>query len=155
MTSEHQQLHAALNLMRRMPPSSTETNLTGLVNLLPDLTDDLLQRIDQPLKVALDKNTGKHYVLCDYNRDGDSYRSPWSNKYVPEISDGFTPSSKLRTLEVEVNQIFDVYRQLYGGERGYFLCRYFEGGYSSVYFWDIDDSSFASCWLIQKGIRFY
>ena len=46
----------------------------GLINLMPELTDDLLQRIDQPLKVAVDPSNGRRYVLCDYNRDGDSYR---------------------------------------------------------------------------------
>lgn len=30
--------------------------------------------VDQPLKVAKDRETGKEYLLCDYNRDGDSYR---------------------------------------------------------------------------------
>lgn len=34
-----------------------------------------------------------------------------------------------------------------------FIIRYFEGGYSSVYFWDIDDGSFASCWLVQKDVE--
>lgn len=67
-------LNSSLNLMRRMPPAATEANLTGLINLLPDLTDDLLQRIDQPLKTAVDPSNGRTYVLCDYNRDGDSYR---------------------------------------------------------------------------------
>lgn len=69
-----EQLKAALNLMRRMPPSSTETSLSGLINLVPDLTDELLQRIDQPLKIAKDTVAGRNYVICDYNRDGDSYR---------------------------------------------------------------------------------
>ena len=72
--NEEKQLKSALNLMRRMPPAQTETSLTGLINLIPDLTDDLLQRIDQPLKVAKDAKSGQHYVICDYNRDGDSYR---------------------------------------------------------------------------------
>ena len=60
--------------MRRMPPAQTEANLTGLLNLMPDLADDLLQRIDQPLKLMQDSKAGKQFVLCDYNRDGDSYR---------------------------------------------------------------------------------
>ena len=30
----------------------------------------------------------KDYLLCDYNRDGDSYRSPWTNEYDPPIEDG-------------------------------------------------------------------
>jgi hypothetical protein len=41
----------------------------------PTLVEDLLSSVDQPLKVARDKETGKDYLLCDYNRDGDSYRS--------------------------------------------------------------------------------
>ncbi len=72
--AEEAQLTAALNLMRRMPPAQTEANLTGLLNLMPDLADDLLQRIDQPLKLMQDAKAGKQFVLCDYNRDGDSYR---------------------------------------------------------------------------------
>lgn len=34
----------------------------------------VLGTIDQPLKIAADRETGKQYLLCDYNRDGDSYR---------------------------------------------------------------------------------
>lgn len=46
--------------------------------------------------------TGRKYLLCDYNRDGDSYRSPWSNAYEPPIEgdDGFQPSPALRAMEV-------------------------------------------------------
>ena len=35
---------------------------------------DLLGSVDQPLKVMTDRATGKEYLACDYNRDGDSYR---------------------------------------------------------------------------------
>ena len=38
---------ACLNIMRRMPPSDIDTNLSGLVSLVPDSTEELLQRIDQ------------------------------------------------------------------------------------------------------------
>ena len=41
---------------------------------VPSLCEDLLSSVDQPLKIARDKATGKDYLLCDYNRDGDSYR---------------------------------------------------------------------------------
>ena len=41
---------------------------------MPDLCEDLLSSVDQPLKIARDKHVGKDYLLCDYNRDGDSYR---------------------------------------------------------------------------------
>jgi len=40
--------------MRRLPPNKVEQNLNGLLNLLPDETEELLQRVDQPLNEATD-----------------------------------------------------------------------------------------------------
>jgi len=131
-------LDCALDLMRRLPPSQIEVNLAGLIDLVPDLVEQLLSAVDQPLKVAHDPVSKRDYLLCDYNRDGDSYRSPWSNKYEPHIEDGATPSPDLRKVEIFANEIFDIYRDLY-----------FEGGVSSVYCWDLDDG-FAACILIKK-----
>ena len=69
-----EQLNSALNLMRRMPPSSVENSLAGLIELVPDLTDDLLNHVDQPLKVKKDNTKNQEFIMCDYNRDGDSFR---------------------------------------------------------------------------------
>lgn len=44
-----------------------------------------------------------------YFRDGDSYRSPWSNVYFPYISDGYHPSIQLRAIEEELNTAFKVH----------------------------------------------
>uniref|UniRef100_A0A8V0Z831 F-actin-capping protein subunit beta n=1 Tax=Gallus gallus TaxID=9031 RepID=A0A8V0Z831_CHICK len=134
-----QQLDCALDLMRRLPPQQIEKNLSDLIDLVPSLCEDLLSSVDQPLKIARDKVVGKDYLLCDYNRDGDSYRSPWSNKYDPPLEDGAMPSARLRKLEVEANNAFDQYRDLY-----------FEGGVSSVYLWDLDHG-FAGVILIKKA----
>lgn len=68
------QLDCALDLMRRMPPSQIEDNLASLIDLVPHLTEQLLSAVDQPLKIAHDTHSKKDYLLCDYNRDGDSYR---------------------------------------------------------------------------------
>lgn len=48
------------------------------------------------------------------------------------------PSERLRKLELEANHAFDQYREMY-----------FEGGVSSVYFWDLDHG-FAGVILIKK-----
>jgi len=133
-----QQLDCALDLMRRLPPQQIEKNLSDLIDLVPDLCEDLLSSVDQPLKVARD-STGRDYLLCDYNRDGDSYRSPWTNSYDPPLSDGTMPSERLRKLEVDANAAFDQYREMY-----------FEGGVSSVYLWDLDNG-FAGVILIKKA----
>lgn len=100
---------------------------------VPSLCEDLLSSIDQPLKIAKDKESGQDYLLCDYNRDGDSYRlgaaahkgcttqraghcshplyptpssSPWSNTYDPPLDDGAMPSARLRELEIQVGRGF-------------------------------------------------
>jgi len=133
------QLDCALDLMRRLPPQQIEKNLSDLIDLVPELCEDLLSSVDQPLKIARDKETGKDYLLCDYNRDGDSYRSPWSNTYDPPLEDGAVPSNKLRKLEIDANGAFDQYREMY-----------YEGGVSSVYLWDLEHG-FAGVVLIKKA----
>lgn len=134
-----QQLDCALDMMRRLPPQQIQKNLTDLIDLVPNLCEDLLSSVDQPLKIVRDKHVGKDYLLCDYNRDGDSYRSPWSNEYFPSLEDGAKPSERLRKLEQEANRSFDQFREMY-----------FEGGVSSVYLWDLDHG-FAGVILIKKA----
>ncbi len=142
---------AALDLLRRLDPKNIAKNLQSIIKLNPDLAEDLLSSVDIPLNVARDEANGKKYLTCDYNRDLDSYRSPWSNKYYPVLEDGDDespfPSEKLRQLEIYANDSFDVYRDLY-----------YEGGVSSVYFWDQpdeedsqNDSNFAGVVLLKKN----
>lgn len=159
-------INSCLNLMRRMPPADVEKNLAGLVDLQPDYTDEILQRVDQPLQEQTDPDNGKQYILCDYNREADSFRcargpaaarpgtaagreiavacqaagpafplpshapppprSPWSNKFVPPLDAADAdevpvPEGTLRELEVEANELFDVYRELCA-DRGARAC---------------------------------
>ena len=50
------------------------------------------------------------------------------------------PSERVRKMEIRANDAFDVYRELY-----------YEGGVSSVYFWNLDDG-FAGVVLLKKGM---
>ncbi|KAI5927702.1 F-actin capping protein [Camillea tinctor] len=143
---------SALDLLRRLNPKHTTAHLGSLITLAPDLTEDLLSSVDQPLAVRRCKQTGRDYLLCDYNRDGDSYRSPWSNEFDPPLAspsaagsnddgaagDGGALGEKVRKMEIRANEAFDVYRELY-----------YEGGVSSVYFWNLDDG-FAGVVLLKK-----
>jgi capping protein beta len=60
----------------------------------------------------MDEQEGKEFLKCEYNKDGDSYRSPWTNQYFPAIvvEDGdeepIYPSNVLRNMEVAANEIF-------------------------------------------------
>jgi capping protein beta len=126
-----------LDLMRRLPPTRIEENVEALVQISPDYADDLSGNVDQPLKLRVDKATGKEYLACVYNQDGESYRcaahalslslslfpapaflitnggrSPWSNEYDPPSEDGPIPAPKLRKLEIAANEAFDTYREM-------------------------------------------
>lgn len=124
---------SSLDLIRRLDPRSITSNLSNICALVNDeeTVADLLSSVDTPLIVQNCSKSGKDYLCCDYNRDGDSYRSPFSNTYYPElpsseINDAPYPSDLLRQLEIKANDSFDIYRDLY-----------YEGGISSVYLWDI------------------
>jgi capping protein beta len=53
--------------------------------------------------------------------------------------EGAIPSERVRKMEIKANEAFDVYRELY-----------YEGGVSSVYFWNLDDG-FAGVVLLKKS----
>lgn len=147
------------DLLRRLDPKQTTKHLQSIISLNPAIAEDLLASVDQPLGVRRCKQSGRDYLLCDYNRDGDSYRSPWSNQFDPPLDEAggagggagggsggpgeaAVPTDLVRKLEVMANEAFDVYRELY-----------YEGGVSSAYFWNMDDG-FAGVILLKKG-RFF
>ena len=104
------------DLLRRLPPHSTTANLNRICALAPHLTEDLLSSVDQPLEVRRCGRTGRDYLLCDYNRDGDSWRSPWSNDFEPALppdEEPAKPSDKVRKMEVAMGEAVDVYRELW------------------------------------------
>lgn len=104
---------------------------------------------DQPLQTTMDEDEGREYLQCEYNKDGDSYRSPWTNKYFPpvEVEDDpdyqiIYPSPDLLEMESKANELFWRYCKLY----------YDSDFHTSVYFFDTDTASgFGSCWLIKKN----
>ncbi|KAK3716677.1 F-actin-capping protein subunit beta [Vermiconidia calcicola] len=134
---------AALDLLRRLPPSSTQKNLNGIISLRPELEEDLLSSVDVALTSRRCTKSGRDYLCCDYNRDGDSYRSPWSNEFEPPIEPedaaDLIPHGRVRRMEESLNAGFDVYRELY-----------YEGGISSAYLWALDEG-FAGVVLFKKA----
>lgn len=143
-SSNEESLRAALDLSRRLPSRDVSKTIQGLCTLRNDLTEEILQRIDTPLQVKTCISSGRKYLLCDYNRDGDSYRSPYSSLYDPLIEgdDGVQPSTSIRSLEIAANEAFESYREAYypGDSTG------------SVYMWDAPNDSFAACWLVKRNV---
>lgn len=133
-------LDLSLDLLRRLPPSKVEQNLDSIVKLIPSYADDLYSSVDQPLKIKLDSSkqgAGREYLCCDYNKDGDSWRSWISDTYHPPITadaddtadgePGTRPSAPLRSLEIKANDAFETYAKLY-----------YDNALSSVYLWDLE-----------------
>jgi capping protein beta len=50
-------------------------------------------------EITIDESAAREFLKHEYNRDGDSYRSPWSNTYFPECQATFFPSAPLLALE--------------------------------------------------------
>lgn len=104
------------DLLRRLPPNQTTASLTHICALAPQLTEDLLSSVDQPLEVRRCKKTGRDYLLCDYNRDGDAWRSPWSNEFDGAPGEGeeegTKPSDRVRKMEVQMGEAVEIYREL-------------------------------------------
>lgn len=142
LISKADPLDAALDLLRRLKPQDIAANLDTLCKTCPDLAEDLLGTVDQPLLIKQCKQTKKDYLACDFNREEDSYRSPWSNELDPPIADAQLPSASTRQLEVAMNEAFDVYRDLY-----------YEGGLSSVYLWQPEDGALAGAILLKKQAK--
>lgn len=135
---------SCLRLLKLMPFSDLETNVDYLGNFVDE--DALAARVDVPLAVATDTSVDRQFLTCDYNRDEDSYRSPFTNTYFPpmeDVDDPTLPSDVLRAQEELANEALGYYtRQYYGSS-----------ALHSAYYFDVDGTSFGSCWLIKKVVE--
>lgn len=122
--SDDQSLEASFDLIRHFSPSEVEDIMYDVINLNPNHADEILSTTDIPFQIETDPKTKRKYIKCDYNRDGDSYRSPFSNEYYPPLEGGFQISQKLRDIETLAQSTFQVY-----------LEQYFRTGTISIYCW--------------------
>lgn len=112
---DKRKLESCIQLIRKLAPSKLEQNINAISNIIYDddeLLNAFLQKIDTPISVCSDDIHGD-FLKCEYNRDGDSYRSPLSNKYFPPIEEGKYPMKDLRELEIKLNKMFAIYVKNY------------------------------------------
>lgn len=96
-----EQLDCALDLLRRLPPSKTTQNLAKLVQLCPEIQEELLSSVDQPLQVLTCVKTGKEFLCCDYNRDGESFRFDRLT-WISMVSRVPTPNGRIQTKRIAI-----------------------------------------------------
>ena len=119
--------------------------LRDLLSSKPDALHEFVHNVlDFPLKSATDEK--RPFLLCEFNRHGDSYRSPFSNTFSPPLSAEEAsiqqPPDALRGLEIQINEVWDAYRQMYYGTESI----------GSVYLREGDKAAFLGCFLIQKDV---
>jgi len=71
-----------------------------------------------------------NFIKCSYNKLGDSYRSPWTNKFFPELKEPIYPPEIFREFEKSFNEIYSLYAKLYYGNNAV----------SSVFIWEQGES---------------
>jgi capping protein (actin filament) muscle Z-line, beta len=107
-----------LHLYKLLSPKNSDANFNVISELIYEDDDNLsifTQKVEVPSNVCKDDPLGP-FLCCEFNRDGDSYRSPISNKYYPTPEEGlemkFLPT-QLRNLEIKFNKIFQSYIRAY------------------------------------------
>jgi capping protein beta len=69
------------------------------------------------IAVEIDTTDENHpFLKTEFNRDGDNYRSPFTNIYYPENEAGYYPGGKWRELEQMGGLLFGEYIKLYYNE---------------------------------------
>ena len=121
-----------IQLNQLMPIIDIDKNIDAISSVIyenDDLLNEFLQKVDNRTKICKDDPKGE-FIMCEQNRDGDSYRSPISNKYFPPTTDAKFPCAQLRSLEELLNKMFKIYLKHYYSPTT--LC--------SVYCWELGDS---------------
>ena len=125
-------LKDCIELNQLMPIIDIDKNIDAISSVIydnDDLLNEFLQKVDNRTKVCTDDPIGD-FIKCEQNRDGDSYRSPYSNTYFPPIEDAKYPMEPLRKLEETLNKMFKIYVKLY----------YSPSTICSVYCWELGET---------------
>lgn len=107
-----------------------------------DIIKDIFKNNPMKLNINNSDPLGP-FIECDINKDNNSYRSPWSNKYYPEIESNIILPNELRELEEKLNTFIKLYTKIYYGE----------SAISSVYI-KIQDNSISNgfyCYTLIKN----
>ena len=128
---------ALQDLFKRVHTTS-EVQEELLSVLSGDSGDNIQKSFMKPHKVALCPDSGKEFLCCDFNSWQSSFRSPYSNQYIPNTN-GPVPSRSLREIEIKANSMFEDYKD-----------SFYKNGICSVYIRETSERSYAVCFVVQK-----
>lgn len=124
-----------LMFLGSQPPSETRDVFDSLTKLSGSVQESLSQMMRFPLDIADDVTTGKHFIICEFNRISDDiYRTPWTSSLINVASsayhgphDALNLPMWLRRLEIAFNELYLAYCSIYFGSSSDTV--------SSVYMW--------------------
>ncbi|KAL8275390.1 hypothetical protein Esti_000712 [Eimeria stiedai] len=134
----------AATLMRMGPLDRINDSLMHAVNLNPSLEPLLREKLLGLPNVLFDAEAKKYFICSPFNKLRNSYRSPWTNAWVPSTPEAAKPPSQLRQLEAYLNEVYDAYRDAHYG-----------AGVSSVYGWPLQNQDgFVAAFLLLKEMPY-
>ena len=143
-------IESCIKIIKTLPVNQMDKNISAISSLIYDddeLLDNFLQKVDNRQEICEDNG----FIKSEYNRDGDSYRSPIDNNYYPPMEDGRKPSPELRALEIILNKIFSLYTT------SYYITNNSQG-LCSCYCWNLGEkieNGFAVAVLIRHSSDAY
>lgn len=138
-------LNSCLQILKKLPSSdsvSASENISQFLISNSDTYAEFFHKVDKPLFICKEDSLGD-FIKSEFNQEASGYRSPWSNKYFPQVNLPKYPPNELRELEIILNRLFKEYTRLYYGENAV----------SSVYVWEQGESieNGFSCALLVKN----
>jgi hypothetical protein len=133
------QLYKKLNTSFKEKNINCKLIIYKAINAL--LEDDKLTqsefnaKIFKPIEIC-NLDIKGNFIKSEYNNEENSFRSPWTNQYFPDLEYPKYPPNELRLLEERMNELFKKYTELYYGHQAV----------SSVFVWEQGDT-------IQKGFN--
>ena len=133
---------AAHNLLRHVPPKEVEDRMYDVIKMNPDVAEDLLVTTDIQFQTEICPEAHRPFIKCDFNRDWNSYRSPFTSKYVPDYEEGVQPPEKLREMEKIAMKGLEQYKLLFYGKEGVGSC----------YTWELSETEFGLGVFMKKEV---
>ena len=105
---------ALINLTRILPVTQANTVIEKICPFFIYKEDMKHIYKNFPTKSIINTNDPLGpFIESEYNKDKNSYRSPWSNTYFPKIeTNNFLPN-ELRLLEEKINMLIKLYLKIY------------------------------------------
>ncbi|XP_026192152.1 F-actin-capping protein subunit beta [Cyclospora cayetanensis] len=110
--------------------------------LCPAVENLLKEKYQGLPELIIDPEVGKYFIATPFNKLKASFRSPWTDAWLPPIPEAAKPAPHLRQLEAQFNAAYDAYRDAHYGS-----------GVSSVYVWPLQNhDGFAAAFLLLKEV---